>query len=392
LTREFQKTTRNQKALSASVALVAMLLTVTITSSMQRSAVADTGDSDVQFVANAEMIKGHMAKAVANKEDNETSLAKAHATHPVAEHYQVLQATIEAHDAQLNSQLKTSLEGLGGKVDTMTVSDFKAETEKISAMLDQAVSKVIPQTEAKDVQFNAKVMIALLKQLSQEYEEGVQNGKVVAMVEYQDAQAFRVRADTIFNLTGSELTPHEKDNAAGFFADLKSSMNNLEDISKIEGETIGIINEVREGAGLPAEDAQTGSEITTAQYIQNVKRLLQQVSKEYRNGNFTGADSLATTAYLDNFEYVEIDLVRHNATDLKEETEQMLRVQLREMIKDRVAADQLDAQINAIDSKLDQAITVVPEFPLGMTGAAMASVIAAIVSVSRFKTTKLPNL
>lgn len=165
-----------------------MLLIVTITTPMQRSAFADNSDSDVQFVANVEMIKGHMAQAVANKENNDSGLAKAHATHPIAEHYQVLQSTIEAHDAQLNSQLKAALEGLGGKVDTMTATNFKAETERIGALLDQAVSKVIPESEAKDIQFSAKVVIALLAQLNQEYEEGVQNGKIVAMVEYQDAR------------------------------------------------------------------------------------------------------------------------------------------------------------------------------------------------------------
>lgn len=105
-------------------------------------------------------------------------------------------------------------------------------------------------------------------------------------------------------------------------------------------------------------EANNNTTTTTLQYIQNAKQLLKQASIEYQKGNTTGADTLSTTAYLDNFEYVEPVLIQHNAIDLKEQTEQMMRVQLREMIKSNAAADQIDSQINAIIQKLDQAATL----------------------------------
>ena len=40
-------------------------------------------------------------------------------------------------------------------------------------------------------------------------------------------------------------------------------------------------------------------------YLQNARNLLNQTSVEYNNKNYTGAEELATGAYLDNFEYVE---------------------------------------------------------------------------------------
>lgn len=104
----------------------------------------------------------------------------------------------------------------------------------------------------------------------------------------------------------------------------------------------------------------TTSNITEAnssdKYIEITRQLLHQVSVEYKKGNFTAAGELAIRAYLDNFEYVEQDLEKHGAKDLKEQIEQMMRVELRDMIKSGVSQDQLDSQINAIDLKLTEAM------------------------------------
>ena len=104
----------------------------------------------------------------------------------------------------------------------------------------------------------------------------------------------------------------------------------------------------------------TTSNITEAnrsdKHIGITRQLLHQVSVEYKKGNFTAAGELAIRAYLDNFEYVEQDLEKHGAKDLKEQIEQMMRVELRDMIKSGVSQDQLDSQINAIDLKLTEAM------------------------------------
>ena len=104
----------------------------------------------------------------------------------------------------------------------------------------------------------------------------------------------------------------------------------------------------------------TTSNITEAnssdKRIEITRQLLHQVSVEYKKGNFTAAGELAIRAYLDNFEYVEQDLEKHGANDLKEQIEQMMRVELRDMIKSGVSQDQLDSQINAIDLKLTEAM------------------------------------
>jgi hypothetical protein len=66
---------------------------------------------------------------------------------------------------------------------------------------------------------------------------------------------------------------------------------------------------------------------TPIEILSTVRTLLNQTMNAYRNQNFTGAQSLATSAYLDHFEFIEAPLDKHDKA-LRDDTETMLRVQL----------------------------------------------------------------
>jgi hypothetical protein len=96
----------------------------------------------------------------------------------------------------------------------------------------------------------------------------------------------------------------------------------------------------------------------TIKYIKTAAQLLGQVLTEYKNGNFTKAEELATKAYLDNFEYVEPILEKHGAKNLMEEIEHMMRIEIRDMIKNKVPQDKLELEVGIIRGKLLDAISV----------------------------------
>jgi plastocyanin len=98
-------------------------------------------------------------------------------------------------------------------------------------------------------------------------------------------------------------------------------------------------------------------EQTSTGIISKVRTLLNQTINEYRNKNYTGAQSLATSAYLDNFEFIEAPLDKHDKA-LKNETEIMLREQLRQMIKDKSPQDNVQQLIDKININLDKAQTL----------------------------------
>jgi hypothetical protein len=93
-------------------------------------------------------------------------------------------------------------------------------------------------------------------------------------------------------------------------------------------------------------------------YTETARNLLNQVSTEYKKGNFSGAEELATRAYLDNFEYVEAPLEKNGGSEIMKQLEDMMRKDLREMIKDEVPYEKLLSHINATDMKLDEAISI----------------------------------
>lgn len=94
---------------------------------------------------------------------------------------------------------------------------------------------------------------------------------------------------------------------------------------------------------------------TPVEFIEKIKGLLDQTITEYTNGNYTGAEELATTAYLDNFEYVEGPLAEKDKS-LMETTEIMMREDLRKMILDEVPLENLQEHIDKINENLDKSV------------------------------------
>lgn len=132
--------------------------------------------------------------------------------------------------------------------------------------------------------------------------------------------------------------------------------------------------------------AEENKDLTT--YIENARELLKQASSEYQAGNYERADELVKEAYLDNFEYVEVPLEKNGAGELKEDIEESMRLDLRDMIKNRASQDDIDAKILEIDDKLSDAYAKVPEFPFGVM-LSLVSMIGIIVAVTRIRGYKL---
>src|SRR5919197_4527349 len=120
---------------------------------------------------------------------------------------------------------------------------------------------------------------------------------------------------------------------------------------------------------------------TPKEIISTVKTLLNQTIDEYRNQNFTGAQGLASSAYLDNFEFIEAPLDKHDKA-LNENTEIMLRDQLRQMRKDKSPLENIQQLINKINSNLDKAESLL----------ANESPIQTITSETSFTTTNQTSL
>jgi hypothetical protein len=151
---------------------------------------------------------------------------------------------------------------------------------------------------------------------------------------------------------------HEVEEVNEFFSNLNGAVNNRDDHETVETTINGIIHELAEVTGL-SESQLIGEEAGAEEQdhiviINNIKSLLTQLIAAYESQDYQGAESIATEAYLDNYEYIEIPLAQRDQ-QLMEQTEIMLREELRQMITDRVPIEQIEQHVTMINANLDRA-------------------------------------
>jgi hypothetical protein len=234
--------------------------------------------------------------------------------------------------------LSGALQNLSSTVTNATLQDFESQIDYVNMLLNNSVQAVVPSSELNNnPAFNASVVGHLLRLAGHEYEEAVANGTIIEVVEYQDAQAFIHRAESIFKSSVSRMNQtlaHEVEEVNEFFSNLNRAVNNRDDHETVETTINGIIHELAEITGL-SESQLTGEEAGEAEQdpiaiINNIKSLLTQLIAAYRSQDYQGAESIAIEAYLENYENVEAPIAQQDQ-QLMEQTEVMLREELRQM-------------------------------------------------------------
>jgi S-adenosylmethionine/arginine decarboxylase-like enzyme len=316
----------------------------------------------VEFVSSIEQIRGHLDQALINKESGNNTLAQTHSLHPIEEVYSSIEDQLVNQNSTLNQTLSGALQNLSSTVTNATLQDFESQIDYVNMLLNNSVQTLVPSSELNNnPAFNASVVGRLLHLAGHEYEEAVANGTIIEVVEYQDAQAFIHRAESIFKSSASRINQtlaHEVEEVNEFFSNLNGAVNNRDDHETVETTINGIIHELAEVTGL-SESQLIGEEAGAEgqdhiAIINNIKSLLTQLIAAYESQDYQGAESIATEAYLDNYEYIEIPLAQRDQ-QLMEQTEIMLREELRQMITDRVPIEQIEQHVTMINANLDRA-------------------------------------
>jgi hypothetical protein len=318
----------------------------------------------VEFDSNIEMIRGHLDEALLNKESGNGTLALAHVLHPIAEIYSNIQDQLANQDTTLDETLSAALQNLSSTVANTTLEDVDRQIDNVNMLLNNTVAAIVTSSEfGSSPAFNSSVVARLLDTASGEYEEGVENGTVKSIVEYQDAQGFINRSESLFNSTANRIdqsVAQEVGKVRELLSILNGQVSNNDDHAAVETTINGIIDELTEITGLPrtqlvGEETGEAAEQDPVAIINNIKTLLtQQLLPAYTSQDYEAAENIAIEAYLENYENIEVPLAEHDRP-LMEQTELMLREDLRQMIMDRVSAEQLEQQVNMIIANLDKA-------------------------------------
>jgi molybdopterin converting factor small subunit len=293
-----------------------------------------------------------------NKEAGNSTLAEAHTLHPIAEIYSSIEPQISNANATLNETLATNLNQLSEMVNTSSIDKFDTQSQKINGLLNQTVQQAIPSETANNNIFKLGIVSNLLSIAGVEYGEAVENGSIKEIVEYQDGQAFISKAQDVFG-QASSIIPQEMDpeieETKQLFSDLNNTIQNKSSPEIVDRSIGAIIREISEITGI-SEESLGGQAAGTesGETISEIRNLLKQTVEAYQQQNYAEAEAYATTAYLEHFEFIEVPLAEKDEV-LMENTEGMLREQLRQLIQNKVPIEELQQHIDKININLDKA-------------------------------------
>jgi hypothetical protein len=201
-------------------------------------------------------------------------------------------------------------------------------------------------------------LINLLKTAESEYDIGIQNGTITNIAEYQDAQGFVSSANELFNKTINNLNETMANNftdTKNFLNQLNTSMGNKEDSKQISTTVSNIVNTIPKILNIQAKDLAilVSTDIESSEVIKNIRSLLDQSIEKIKNDDYQNAETLVIEAYLDNFEFLEPEIAKHDESLMKN-TEVLLREQLRNLIQANANVEDIQKMVNNIKTKLDE--------------------------------------
>jgi len=364
--------------------IVAIILITVLTS---QSVLAESDyDDKLSFAGSLEETLGHFWAIEQNLDDDNAKLALVHASHPIAELYASMKPDLKAANPEFDAKVQKILMDLGTKTgSTVTQQDAQNAIDEAKAIIQEARILIVGDL-SQDTTFKAKLMQGLLKTSIGEYAEGVKNGQIEMMAEFQDGSAFVWRSQQIFDEIKLDIPEDDAKEIAKSYDELLNAYAVNAEPEQIEIMANEIIDDLYKVTGEKSEN------IDLLVYVKNIRDLLTDVKAKYAEGDKDTALSLATKAYLDNFEFLEAPLVKSGQEDMMKELEIMMRIDLRDKISNNAPTSEVNQQVDAIILKMDTVAKIVPEF--GSVAAMILIVgIISVVLISKSKNlTILPRI
>ncbi|HEY9633911.1 MAG TPA: helix-hairpin-helix domain-containing protein [Coleofasciculaceae cyanobacterium] len=163
-----------------------------------------TGEAkDVDYMVKLGLMKGHMLVAKELLDLKKPDQAEPHIGHPVEEIYVDVEDQLKERNVP---DFKTQLVSLQDLVkskpnDPQLGSQFEASMKAV----DGAIA-ALPDSQRQSPEFTMKVINGLLDTANSEYQASVANGKIAAVIEYQDSRGFVTYADALKNNISDKLT------------------------------------------------------------------------------------------------------------------------------------------------------------------------------------------
>jgi high-affinity iron transporter len=231
-------------------------------------------------------------------------------------------------------------------------SNIESDVATIKNLLNK-ISNSAGQSSPEEKGFVLQASAVLL-------EDAIQSYKLHNAPSTQDASS-TFNLQNSLGLVNSSLTDFERvadsvderrrDEIRSFYNQIQESMKNDTTFDTVASFASAIERDFTEELTLSG-GIESASE--QAKYFFTIRDLLNSTIASVNDGNYKTADGIAIKAYLDNFEYLEAPIEKHDA-DLMSDIEIEMREELRQMIREKRSPQEINSFITAILGKLDEA-------------------------------------
>ena len=212
-------------------------------------------------------------------------------------------------------------------------TEIGTKLTEITSTLKNINSKLLDPNSSDYHSIISSTIIVLLNDTSKYYElsDYGSTKDPSNQVDYENSVGMVDISNSLYKNISKSFSDSKQQEFESFFTDLKNSLS-----TKSEAESISkLITAIQVNL---SEDSNIQSDDSLQIYFANIKDLLTKIDLALKNNSdYASAQKYATTAYLDNFEYIEAPLEKVDPT-LMLNIEIMMREKLREVLKNEQQA------------------------------------------------------
>ena len=282
-------------------------------------------------------------------EDNTRAFEHAYISHSII--FPSIKDKLKEIDQNSTDRLESLLIDLPIMVRSSTqMSEIGTNIIQIKDILNDINSAILNPNSSGYNSAISSTIIVLLNDTSKFYQlSDFGNSKnPSSLVDYENAIGTADISHMLYKNISKVFDDSKQKELESFFADLENSL-----LSKSDIQSITVLIKALQ-TNLAENESDTQSNDSLRPYFANIKNLLSDIDAAIRNdSDYSSAEKYATTAYLDNFEYLEAPLEKVDPILMKN-LELMMREQLRELLKNSQQSEAI-VLLNNITTNLSKA-------------------------------------
>ncbi|MGB8766403.1 MAG: FTR1 family protein [Nitrososphaeraceae archaeon] len=341
----------NKKKISLCVWILYLIPSL-LSSSVYGAQNIELSSSDLVLVTvNLQRILEQMnlVQASLTNEDNTRAFEHAYISHSII--FPSIKDKLKEIDQNSTDRLESLLIDLPIMVRSSSqMSEMVTKIIQIKDILNGINSAILDPNSSGYNSTISSAIIVLLNDTSKFYQlSDFGNSKnPSSLVDYENAMGMVDISHMLYKNISKVFDDSKQKELESFFDDLKNSL-----LSKSDIQSITVLIKALQ-TNLAENESDTPYNGSLRPYFANIKNLLSDIDVAIRNNSdYSSAEKYATTAYLDNFEYLEAPLEKVDPILMKN-LELMMREQLRELLKNSQQSEAI-VLLNNITTNLSKA-------------------------------------